>query len=306
MEKHIVLKEKVVSAYMPSVLTISTNSTYELCKLNNLTPAELLRPFGEVVGGELRFDDQNVIRLRKFNFHFVDTDHLQSKKSEEFVDELKKILHFYSPSFPFPDIAVMTTNSCLEMKDRAVWTSKFVKAFKELSNFMMNEFLSSPISILYIFTTKDNIVEEVKQIENVSYIKVLLAEKIINPIHSFYLLLNDGKGAPIKEQLDKLRAFTKTMNVGSLKINSEVVSKPLPDIWAPYIQESILIRCGDIKRGQLISASERESMKEYLSTTLKNEILYKVQEHIKNKKKNLEARFSFWVYACYTEQHNQQ
>ena len=166
MDRHITLKEKIVDAFRPSILVISTTSAYEMCKINNLTPAEMLRPFGEISGGEIKIEEQNVIRLRKFHFHFLDCDHLRSRNAVEIGETLKNVMEYYSPSFPFPDAAFLNMQSCNEMKGKAIWHRKFLKSFRELSAFIPNEYLSSPISLLYVYITKDNIAEEHNQIKS--------------------------------------------------------------------------------------------------------------------------------------------
>jgi len=100
------IKDYIIRQFRPSCIVFSTAQAKQLCKENNLSPAELLRPFGD-----LR-KDQNVITLDKiayglkdFLIDFYDSMDYERTPASTHMKARKQVLEANPPFFSFQDVS---------------------------------------------------------------------------------------------------------------------------------------------------------------------------------------------------------
>jgi len=95
------LKEYIIRLFRPSVIVFSSNAVKEICKENNLSPAELLRPFSnvrrDVVSGRETINQH-------FRFNFFDSSDYERKPASFRLTATRQALIDNKPEYNFDEV----------------------------------------------------------------------------------------------------------------------------------------------------------------------------------------------------------
>lgn len=93
--------------YKPSLIVYSTDSARSLIERNNLSPAELLRPFGDFTGLNINFSfaDKYTVNMKNFKLDFFDSEKYK-QRDESINNEIERVLELNKPGIGFPKVFI--------------------------------------------------------------------------------------------------------------------------------------------------------------------------------------------------------
>jgi len=152
------VKDYIIKHFRPSAIVFSSPTAKQLCEENNLTPAELLRPFAgiRIKKGSANPDKPSILREFYTNF-FDDTEYEITPLSTQ-ADMRKILLERHKP--PKVNEEMEDEKMLREMKPS--WLDTWKAAFLELNQLQMFEMLQQPLGAFYVLTNQDRIIESLK------------------------------------------------------------------------------------------------------------------------------------------------
>lgn len=100
------IRSYVTRQFRPSCLVFSTESARAMCKDNCLTPAELLRPFGDFRNEVISMfaGDKNGYQAREFAMDFYDVWDYELVPSHVQLNVRHTVIRKHAPDLPLQDV----------------------------------------------------------------------------------------------------------------------------------------------------------------------------------------------------------
>eukprot|EP00826_Nyctotherus_ovalis_P028755 TRINITY_DN22679_c0_g2_i1.p2 TRINITY_DN22679_c0_g2~~TRINITY_DN22679_c0_g2_i1.p2 ORF type:complete len:161 (-),score=31.84 TRINITY_DN22679_c0_g2_i1:144-626(-) len=153
------VKDYLVRQFRPSAIVFSSPTAKQLCGENNLSPAELLRPFAgiRIKQGNINPDK---VSLREFRMDFFDDSEYEPLLPSAQITIRKSLLDRNKPPTNLTEVDVHDETWLKGLK--SPWLEIWRTAFLELNQLQIFEMLLQPLGIFYIVTSEENIAESLK------------------------------------------------------------------------------------------------------------------------------------------------
>ncbi len=99
------IKEYIIRHYRPSCIVFATPEAAKMCTENNLTPAELLRPFADMRKEQIIFNsfEKSAYVLKDFVVDLFDSEEYEQAPEQQ-REICRKVLDLTPPYFSFEDV----------------------------------------------------------------------------------------------------------------------------------------------------------------------------------------------------------
>ncbi len=114
------IKGYIIRQFKPSCIVFSSAQAKQICKENNLSPAELLRPFADMSKEQLPISvsEKYSSTLRDFALDFYDSSDYERSPASVHFKARRAALESNAPLFSFKDVRFPKRNSWLANEAR--------------------------------------------------------------------------------------------------------------------------------------------------------------------------------------------
>ena len=277
--------------YYPTGIVFSTYKAKEIIGKNNLTPSELLRPFGIFPKVDFRLGTFYT-SVQNFRLDFYDAENFSRPNQEQSIKTIEAVLSNpkINPEFPIYNLKDRKQN--YKIPDNVTnklnifsfpWFNEYASTIAELNRFNEYELYQQPLCIIYFCSLDDplNIVKP--QMNDKEKVPLLLAERIYDvDMPAVIIIINDkSPDSPYIDDSKKnqfIESFRKQFKNNYLiywelnDINAEnpqnqndkILNIYSGDIWSKYIHRTELYKYMNDKdknkkeKGKLLNLSARK------------------------------------------------
>jgi len=158
------IKDYIIRQFRPSCIVFASAGAKLVCKENNLSPAELLRPFADMRKDQLTISTSEKVSyfLKDFILDFYDYTDYDKTPASTHIKARHQILRNNPPNFNFSEPLSVDPR---ELKTRKTnWFDLWKNSFLELNRCQFFESLQQPFATFALVSGEEPILESVQSI----------------------------------------------------------------------------------------------------------------------------------------------
>lgn len=158
------IKDYIIRQFRPSCMVLTSALANQMCKENNLSPAEFLRPFADLRREQLciSLPERQPYFLKDFVMDLYDSADYDKTPASTHLKVRRVVLEANPPYFNFQE------QPATDIKDlqsrRTPWYELWCNTFLELNRCQIGEMIHQPFGIFALISSEENVIETLQNL----------------------------------------------------------------------------------------------------------------------------------------------